>query len=164
MAEDSIKYKKEPSKRTMFVTPYTKSFKALLPYIALYTSGYMLLPLVLEQINFPLGGLLLSASVVLIVSAVLIFIFKTTQKRLLEKIECSRIAMVSAFITIFISGLLLAINLGDMLPDEITFGTLSERGIIKFFFIPFVIMFLIHYIVICYSLWFMQKPLQRKPV
>lgn len=162
MTEENIKPAKQLNQRTMIVTPYTKSFKALLPYTFPYALAYTFLYLALEQINFPLGGLLLSAFVVLVVGALLILVFKMTQKRFLEKIECSRIGIVGALITILISGFMLFTNLSGMLPDEITLNTLSEKGIIRLFFIQFVIMFIIHYAVICYSLWFMQKPLQRK--
>ena len=164
MVEDSIKPVEAPNKQTMMITPYTKNFKALLPYAIPYALGYMFFDLALEQINFPLGGLLLSAFVVLIVSALLILVFKMTQKRFLEKIECSRIGIIGALITVLISSLLLAVNLGGMLPVEITLSTLSEKGLTKLFFIQFVVMFFIHYAVICYSLWFMQKPLQSKTV
>lgn len=158
MTKETIKLAKNPNQRAMIVTPYTKSFKALLPYIALYTLGYTLLPIILVLINFPLGGLFLSAFVVLIVGASLISVFKMTQKRFLEKIECSRIGIIGALITVSLSCLLLTMNLGSMLPDEITLSTLSEKGIIRLFFIQFVVMFFIHYAVMYYSLWFMQKP------
>ena len=162
MTEESIKPARKPNKVTMIVTPYTKSFKVLLPYIALYTLGYTLLPIILVLINFPLGGLFLSAFVVLIVGAVLISVFKMTQKRFLEKIECSRIGVVGALITILISAVIFANSLNEILPDDITLNILSEQGIIKMIFIQFVVMLFIHYAVICYSLWFMQKPWQRK--
>ena len=162
MTEDSVNPVQESNKRTMIVTPYTKSFKALLPYTLPYALAYTFLDLALEQINFPLGGLLLSAFVVLVVGVLLILIFKMTQKRIMEKIECSRIGIVGALITILISGFIFAKNLSEILPDDITLNTLSDQGIIKMIFIQFVVMLFIHYAVICYSLWFMQKPWQRK--
>ena len=162
MTKESIKPAKNPNQRAMIATPYTKSFKALLPCIALYTLGYTLLPIILVLINFPLGGLFLSAFVVLVVGASLTLVFKMTQKRFLEKIECSRIGIIGALISVSISCLLLAMNLGSMLPDEITLSTLSEKGIIRLFFIQSVVMFFIHYAVMYYSLWFMQKPWPSK--
>ena len=157
MTEGSAEAKKQSKQRTMYITPYTKSFKSLLVYAIPYTLAYSLLPIGLETVNFPLGGFLLFGFVVILIGVILISLFKMTQKRLLEKIECSRIGIITACITFIISNMIMVIGLGTALPNDITINMLYDKGAISLFLMTLLIMMLIHYAVVCYSLWFLQK-------
>lgn len=157
MTEDSAKAKKQPKQHTMYVTLYTKSFKALLPYAMPYALAYSLLPLGLETINVPLGGLLLSGFVVILIDVILILLFKMTQKRLLEKIECSRVGIITTCIMFIISSVVIVVGLGSALPSDITISTLYNQGAISLFLMTLLVMALVHYAVVLYSLWFLQK-------
>lgn len=157
MAEGNAKAKKQSKQRTMYVTLYTKSFKALLPYAIPYALAYSLLPLGLEKINIPLGGLLLSGFVVILINVILISLFKMTQKRLLEKIECSRVGIITTCIMFVISSVVIVVGLGSALPSDITISTLYDKGAISLFLMTLLVMALVHYAVVLYSLWFLQK-------
>lgn len=138
----------------MQITEHTQPFKRLAAYALPYGTGYILLPYVLNQFEFMLGGILLSIFVVIILNIAVITIFRTCRHRLLEKLECSRIALLSMLLTLVISLLAFLLFFDSM---GISWLQLSGDGFYKIIALAAFMAFIINYAVVFYSLWWMQK-------
>lgn len=138
----------------MQITEQTQPFKHLAAYALPYGTGYILLPYVLNQFEFMLGGILLSIFVVIILNIAVITIFRTRQHRLLEKLECSRIALLSMLLTLVISLLAFLLFFDSM---GVSWLQLSGDGFYKIIALAAFVAFIINYAVVFYSLWWMQK-------
>lgn len=141
-------------KDLMQITERTQPFKRLAAYALPYGTGYILLPYILNQFEFMLGGILLSIFVVIVLNLIVITIFYKRQHRLLEKLECSRIALLSMLLTLVMSLLAFLLFFDSM---GVSWLQLSDKGIHKVIALSAFVAFIINYAVVFYSLWWMQK-------
>lgn len=138
----------------MQISEHTQSFKHLFRYALPYAIGYTLLPYVLGQFDFMLGGILLTIMVVIFLNISVINIFRKRQRRLLEKLECSRIALLSMTLTLIISLVVVALFFNEM---GLPWLEMNDKGLYKIIAISGFVAFIINYAVVFYSLWWMQR-------
>lgn len=136
------------------ISEQTHSFKSLLVYALPYTLGYMLLPYLLTELNLMLGGFFLTGFIIIVLNIVVIMVFRKRHHRRLEKVECSRVALLSMALTLLISmvgGVMFLSNMGvspQQMGDNNVYWLIGIAGLAAF---------VINYVVVLYSLWFMQK-------
>lgn len=136
------------------ISEHTHSFKSLLVYALPYTLGYTLLPYLLTELNFMLGGFLLTGFIVIVLDIVVITVFRKRHHGGLEKVECSRIALLSMALTLLISmvgGVMFFSNMGvssQQMGDNDIYWLIGIAGLVAF---------IINYAVVFYSLWLMQR-------
>ena len=140
----------------MQVSEHTQSFKSLLVYAVPYGIGYTLLPYLLSQASFMLGGFLLTLFVIIVLNIAVITIFRQCQHRGLEKIECSRIALLSMLLTLVISMTAFYFNI-----MQVPWLQQGAKGLYQVIGMAGLVAFVINYAVVFYSLWLMQRFWQR---
>lgn len=147
----------QPDPTRLKMTAHTKSFRYLLRYAIPFTLAYVFLPALLEQMHFPLGGLLLSAFVIIFLNIAMIVIFKRLEHRRLEQMECSRMGMLVATFTLIVTSLLMIFSIDNISNGEVTLQTLMDNGMLPILVISGAIGFVINYAVVYYGMWWMQK-------
>ena len=146
-----------PDPVAMTKTDQTKSYGYLSRFALVYTLLYVFLPSSLSQLGVAVSGLALSALVVLALNVALIVLFKKTQQRSLEKIECHRIGLLTALFTLIVTSMLMIYSLYDLSADELSVTSLKENGVIPMLVISGAIGFAINYVVVTYGLWLLQS-------
>lgn len=146
-----------PDPVAMTKTDQTKSYGYLSRFALVYTLLYVFLPSSLSQLGVADSGLALSALVVLVLNVTLIVLFKKTQQRSLEKIECHRIGLLTALFTLIVTSMLMIYSLYDLSADELSVTSLKENGVIPMLVISGAIGFAINYVVVTYGLWLLQS-------
>ena len=146
-----------PDPVAMTKTDETKSYGYLSRFALAYTLLYVFLPSSLAQLGVPVSGLVLSALVVLVLNMALIAVFRRTEQRSLEKIECHRIGLLTAVFTLIVTSMLMIYSLYDLSASELTMTALKENGVIPMLVISGAIGFAINYVVVTYGLWFLQR-------
>ena len=146
-----------PDPVAMTKTDQTKSYGYLSRFALVYTLLYVFLPSSLSQLGVAVSGLALSALVVLALNVALIVLFKKTQQRSLEKIECHRIGLLTALFTLIVTSMLMVYSLYDLSADELSVTSLKENGVIPMLVISGAIGFAINYVVVTYGLWLLQS-------
>lgn len=146
-----------PDPVAMTKTDQTKSYGYLSSFALVYTLLYVFLPSSLSQLGVAVSGLALSALVVLALNVALIVLFKKTQQRSLEKIECHRIGLLTALFTLIVTSMLMVYSLYDLSADELSVTSLKENGVIPMLVISGAIGFAINYVVVTYGLWLLQS-------
>ena len=146
-----------PDPVAMTKTDQTKSYGYLSRFALVYTLLYVFLPSSLSQLGVAVSGLALSALVVLVLNVTLIVLFKKTQQRSLEKIECHRIGLLTALFTLIVTSMLMIYSLYDLSADELSVTSLKENGVIPMLVISGAIGFAINYVVVTYGLWLLQS-------
>lgn len=136
----------------MLISEHTQSFKSLSAYAIPYGIGYMVLPYFLSYSGFMLGGFVLTIFIVIVLNIAVIILFRQRQHRGLEKIECSRIALISMLLTLMMSMAAFYFNI-----MEVPWLQLGDKGIYRLISIVGLMAFVINYAVIFYSLWLMQR-------
>lgn len=145
-----------PDPVAMTKTDQTKSYGYLSRFALVYTLLYVFLPSSLAQLGVAVSGLVLSAVVVLGLNIALIAVFKRTEQRSLEKIECHRIGLLTAVFTLIVTSMLMIYSLYDLSASELTITALKENGVIPMLVISGAIGFAINYVVVTYGLWLLQ--------
>lgn len=145
-----------PDPVAMTKTAQTKSYGYLSRFALVYTLLYVFLPSSLAQLGVAVSGLVLSAVVVLGLNIALIAVFKSTEWRSLEKIECHRIGLLTAVFTLIVTSMLMIYSLYDLSASELTITALQENGVIPMLVISGAIGFAINYVVVTYGLWLLQ--------
>lgn len=146
-----------PDPVAMTKTDQTKSYGYLSRFALVYTLLYVFLPSSLSQLGVAVSGLALSALVVLVLNVALIVLFKKTQQRSLERIECHRIGLLTALFTLIVTSMLMIYSLYDLSADELSVTSLKENGVIPMLVISGAIGFAINYVVVTYGLWLLQS-------
>lgn len=136
----------------MHISEDTHSFKSLFSYALPYAVGYTLLPYFLIELGFMVDGLLSTIFVTLVLNAVVIFAFRKRQHRSLQKVECSRIALLSMLLTLIIS--MATLYLSDIGES---WAQMNDSNIYQIAGIAGLVAFVINYAVVFYSLWLMQR-------
>ncbi|MBH0097123.1 hypothetical protein I6E61_12075 [Psychrobacter sp. NZS113] len=142
------------------VTEYTKSYKSLLVYAVFYALSYVLLTYVLNQFNFIVGGVLLTVAIIAMLNMTMTFLFRKRQHRGLDKAECGRIAVLSVLMITAVSVVMFVLNTNVLITSmdiNITWVDIHNSGMHKVMAVVGVITLIIHYAVIFYSLWYMQR-------
>ncbi|SUD90146.1 hypothetical protein [Psychrobacter phenylpyruvicus] len=146
-----------PDPVAMTKTEQTKSYGYLSRFALAYTLLYVFLPSSLAQLGVAAPGIVLSAVVVLGLNMALIALFKRTEQRSLEKIECHRIGLLTAVFTLIVTSMLMIYSLYDLSASELTITALKENGVIPMLVISGAIGFAINYVVVTYGLWLLQS-------
>ncbi|MUG33252.1 hypothetical protein GB996_10685 [Psychrobacter sanguinis] len=153
-AQDPTDY---PDPVGMQQTAHTKSWISTVGYALPYALAYVFAPSQLTQVNFPLSGIGLSLAVLLLLNIVVLGIFRATQKRPLEKIECHRIGVLTALLTLMATSLLMLHTLYDISAGEMSMTALQQNGVLPMLVISGAIGLFINYIAVTYGLWLLQK-------
>ncbi|WP_227429330.1 hypothetical protein [Psychrobacter sp. I-STPA6b] len=147
----------------MRITEKTLPFRALsiyaLPYIAI-----ILIRLWLENLgylNALTGGLLALLVMVFISSVLVVYLFKARHHRALEKIECSRIGIITTTVGLITILIYLSIFFNSVGLD---WRVLTDLGIGMniMLFIGVVFSLIIQYAVVFYGLWHTQQWLLKR--
>ena len=142
------------------VTEYTNSYKSLLGYAVFYALSYVLLTYVLNQLNFIVGGVLLTVAIIAVLNMAVTILFRKRQHRGLDKAECGRIAVLSVLMITAISAVMFVLNMNVLITSmdiNITWVDIHNSGMHKVMAVVGIITLIIHYAVIFYSLWYMQR-------
>ena len=142
------------------VTEYTKSYKSLLGYAVFYALSYVLLTYVLNQLNFIVGGVLLTVAIIAVLNMAVTFLFRKRQHRGLDKAECGRIAILSVLMITAVSVVMFVLNTNVLITSmniNITWVDIHDSGMHKVMAVVGIVTLIIHYAVIFYSLWYMQR-------
>ena len=142
----------------MRITEKTLPFRVLsiyaLPYIAI-----ILIRLWLENLghrNALTGGLLALLAMVFIGSILVVYLFKARHHRSLEKIECSRIGIITTTFELIIILIYLSIFFNSVGLDWMVLTDLGIGASIMLF-IGVVFSLMIQYAVVFYGLWHTQQ-------
>ncbi|MBF0659641.1 hypothetical protein IPZ60_12895 [Psychrobacter sp. NG25] len=142
------------------VTEYTKSYKSLLVYAVFYALSYVLLTYVLNQLDFIVGGVLLTVAIIAVLNMAVTFLFRKRQHRGLDKAECGRIAVLSVLMITAVSVVMFVLNMNVLITSmniNITWVDIHDSGMHKVMAVVGIVTLIIHYAVIFYSLWYMQR-------
>ena len=140
----------------MQTSQHTQSVKNLLGYALPYAFGYSLLPYFLNELGLMLDSFLLTILVVIVLNILIIVIFHQRQQRGLEKIECSRIALLSMGFTLLISITAFYFNI-----MEVPWLKTGDKSIYRIIGVAGLVAFVINYAVVFYSLWLLQRFWQK---
>lgn len=132
----------------------TKSCIHLLGYALPYSLSYILLVYFLSKLGFKLDVFLLVLLTICVLSFVTITVFYKRQHRLLQKTECNRMALLSAILLLIMSLLFMTQFFGGL---DFTWSELSMVGFQNFIAIAGILLFIVNYILIFFSLWLIQR-------
>lgn len=153
--------KTDPVSITMAKTNKTKSYLHLLKYALPYTLLYVFLPSLLSQVGVFVPGILLSVLVILGLNLAVIVLFNRIEDRKLEKVECHRIGLLTALLTLIVTSLLMIYSLYGIAITNLSFTSLQQDGVIPMLVISGAIGLAINYMVITYGLYLMQSLIKK---
>lgn len=136
------------------MTEHTLSFKHLFSYALFYSLGYLLIIFPLVLFGFVLSGLVSTVAIVIVLNLIVIAIFHKYHRRLLKRSECRFITLSATISTIAIAIVTFVFFFNDIGVTCLDRCSSDFYQIIALFAL---MAFIFNYLIIFYSLWWMQK-------